>query len=171
MYKPTVKMLCGLPASGKSTLADKILKVNPELGYVSSDFFLDGVADALDLTYDDIFRDEINNATNYVKHSVKWLTARNQSFIWDQTLSTEKSRAKAFRMIPNQYEIEIIYFTIDEQEQRERLDLRSYMEGKTIPSHVIEGMRINYELPSLKEDPRIRTIYKSVLWVNPKCDA
>ena len=74
--------------------------------------------------------------------------ATDEDVIWDQTNLTPKSRKSKLDMVPDHYErIAVVFPTPDEAEWQRRLD----RPGKSIPQHILMGMRDSMKLPTEEE--------------------
>ena len=144
---PTLYMLIGVPASGKSTWRKKNAAVADEI--ISTDDIIDHRAATLGVTYNDVFKDTIKEATDLAnKHAIKAF-ASDQDVIWDQTNITKKSRASKLAMVPKHYHKTAVFFaTPPEEEWQRRLNSRP---GKSIPAHILDSMVEMLEMPELDE--------------------
>lgn len=147
--KPVLWMLVGVPCSGKSTWVNHQTEKNDDILIASTDDILEGIAQASGKTYNEVFKDNIKSAEKRMYMNIALATDLNQDIIWDQTNLTRKSRAKKLIMIPDHYEkIAVVFSTPEENELQRRLASRL---GKTIPSHVIDGMIEMMEFPQMDE--------------------
>jgi predicted kinase len=73
---------------------------------------------------------------------------QGKDIIWDQTSTTQSSRKKKFRMLPEYDHIAVVFSTPNMIELQRRLNSR---EGKNIPAHVVSTMIKNFEMPSESE--------------------
>jgi predicted kinase len=144
----TIYVLCGLPATGKSTWTDKKLE---EASYVvcSTDNYLEELAKAMNVSYDDVFQDRIQVATKYMWQDFDVALSEGHSVIFDQTNLSVKKRSAILSKVPDHYTKIAVWFPKpDDVEWKRRLDSRR---GKTIPSHIINSMEKNATLPTLSE--------------------
>jgi predicted kinase len=145
-------MLIGVPGSGKSTwIANNADHVDAQenLFIASTDDLIEAHALLEGKTYNEVFKDYIKSAEKGMYMDLALATANDMDIIWDQTNLTRKSRAKKLIMIPDHYLKIAQFFPVPEKEELERR-LASRL-GKTIPSHIIESMRVSVEFPCLSE--------------------
>ena len=71
-----------------------------------------------------------------------------RDIIWDQTSTTQASRAKKLRMLPDYWPIAVVFATPAVAVLKKRLDNRP---GKDIPWEVVKGMIDNFEYPTTDE--------------------
>lgn len=151
--EPTLFMLIGIPASGKSTWRAK----QKDAVVISTDDKIDAYANASGKTYSEIFAEKIAVATRDMEQDLKLAIANNENIIWDQTNLTAASRAKKLRKIPKNYHKIAVYFPVP-KDLDERLASRP---GKTIPTHIIEQMKLQLEEPTFEEGwNQIIKVYK-----------
>jgi len=143
---PTMYMMVGVPASGKSTwIANR--KHNAVV--ISSDDLIEAHAAEQGKTYNEVFREQIKIAAGIVKTEAQKAFAEGRDVIWDQTNLTIRSRKSKLDMVPAHYTKVAIYFaTPAEHVWRQRLESRP---GKSIPWHILDGMAEMIELPTTEE--------------------
>jgi predicted kinase len=140
-------MMIGMPASGKSTLVDKLKSSGAKV--VSTDNVIEGIAKGAGTTYDDIFSHAIDYAGTVSKRMMEKHVKAGHDIVSDQTNLSKKSRASKLAMVPNNYtKIAVHVATPPEAEHKKRLASR---EGKTIPDHVMKTMAKNYNPPTHEE--------------------
>lgn len=141
--------LIGVPGAGKSTW---IKNQTWALGMpvVSTDRYVEIEAKRQGKTYTEVFEEYMPIAVRLMVNHALTCQANNMDFIWDQTSTTVKSRAKKFNtLLPSQYEHIAVVFKVPEPaELSRRLASRP---GKLIPAEVMENMIRNFEPPSLDE--------------------
>lgn len=143
---PTMYMLIGLPASGKSTWVEKN---KGDALVISSDNLIEAYAADHGMTYNEVFKEQIKIATAVVKIEAQKAFAADQDVIWDQTNITKKSRASKLAMVPEHYHKTAVFFaTPPEEEWQRRLNSRP---GKSIPAHILDSMVEMLEMPELDE--------------------
>lgn len=143
---PTMYMLIGVPASGKSTWVKSRGK---DMLVISSDDLIEEYAKSQDKTYNEVFKGQIKIATKIMLEHAEAAFAANQDVIWDQTNITKKSRASKLAMVPPHYQkIAVFFATPNEEEWQRRLNSRP---GKSIPDHVLDGMVEMLEMPDHTE--------------------
>jgi cytidylate kinase len=148
--RPMYIMLVGLPGSGKSHLVKEIqLKFSSVSWWVvSTDDYIEGVAKDGGLTYNEVFKDNIDIATKSMNVMREIVLENRCNIIHDQTNLTAKSRAKKLVDIPKEYVKIAIWCQVDEAVRQERLSNRP---GKIIPKHVDSQMVSSVEQPRLAE--------------------
>lgn len=144
---PRLYMLIGVPASGKSTWIK-----NQNFGdaiIASSDAYIDQVAAKSGKTYNDVFKDNIDKANQFVQAQVRTAIHNDKDLVWDQTNTSKKSRRGKLAQVPENYEKIAVFFpTPDMLELNRRLASRS---GKNIPHHVMNQMIGSLEPPDPDE--------------------
>ena len=150
---PTVHVLVGVPASGKSTW----LAAHPTGVVASSDAYIEAEAARRGLTYDAVFSETVQAANKKVLAEAKRAFKRRQDLVWDQTNLTRKVRAERLRLVPPGYTKVAVFFpTPSPTVLAARLASRP---GKTIPPEVVAGMAAALEKPSKREGfDRVQTI-------------
>lgn len=145
----TLTILIGLPACGKSTWRNK------EPGRVcSTDDIIELIADRIGTTYNEVFRDVIDEATGLFKRDLADAIATGGDIIIDRTNLTPKSRQQFIRQANNKgYTSHAVVFdrptTRDQHDEwNRRLASRP---GKTIPDSVLANMYESFTEPTLDE--------------------
>lgn len=152
MKKPTLYILCGLPASGKSTWRE--VNANALNRVVSSDDYIEAVANQTGQTYDDIFSETIKEADAYCKSQFHEGIAARDNIVVDRTNLNVKARRYWIEAAKKAgYVVQAIWFAVPESETHldeweRRLDSRP---GKTIPHLVLRTMRKSAMEPSNDE--------------------
>lgn len=148
---PSVIMLVGLPGCGKSTWA-KNFKQIPITG---TDQYIEIAADAMDSTYDQVFDEQIKNATEKFMDDLRSAASYGSDLIIDQTNLTPKSRKRKLSYFDKSYtKIAMVFLTPEPVEWKRRLDSRV---GKTIPKEMLQSMEESFILPT--EDEGFDYIY------------
>lgn len=148
--QPTIYVLVGLPASGKSTWIRE--NMDPQnFVIVSSDDEIDKHAKSKGLTYSDVFDSYIKTATKIMNETFRVAISERKSIIWDQTNMTIKKRKNILSQVPRNYGKIAVVFRIDDDELDRRLLKRAQDEGKHIPQHVIQSMAKSFEMPTTEE--------------------
>ena len=148
---PELVMLCGIPTSGKSTYVEKLKKLDywSDAVVLSTDNYIEKQSQRCGLTYNQIFDDVIDNATQELELEFIMAKDKGKNIIWDQTNLSVKSRRKKLSKLPSFYSRGVIYFTISLEKALERNENR---EGKYIPKSVLKRMWHQFEIPTTKED-------------------
>ena len=140
-------VLVGVPGSGQSTW----VKNNPWLdraAYISSDSHIDAYALSQGRTYNEVFKEHINDAVNLMLQDVCQARIENKDVVWDQTSTSVSSRKKKLKMLPAYYSIAVVFPTPDPDELARRLANRP---GKVIPAEVVDSMIKNFVMPTKEE--------------------
>jgi predicted kinase len=147
---PELVMLCGIPTSGKSTYVQKILKIPywSDAVVLSTDNYIEKEAQRLNLTYNEIFDDVIDNATRELEIQFNMAKDKGKDIIWDQTNLSTKTRKKKLSKLPSYYKRGIVYFQITLEEALER---NKHREGKFIPESILKRMYHQFEVPTKEE--------------------
>lgn len=140
----TLYMMIGVPGSGKTTW----IKNNKHNAVVlSTDDYIERVAEKQGKTYSEVFKDAIGPATDQMEKDLIQAVRNERDIIWDQTNLTAKARKGKLSRIPKSYRKVAVYFSVP-QDLRDRLANRP---GKVIPEPVIISM-INQLQPPTKEE-------------------
>jgi tRNA uridine 5-carbamoylmethylation protein Kti12 len=152
---PTLTVLVGLPGSGKSTYLNFV--DDPEFGgdvfVYSTDNYIEAQAKAVGKTYDDMFRDHINEATKHMNDVLSIAISASIDVYWDQTNMSSKKRKGILSKFPKNYRKECWCVRVPQTaEEWAELDRRlASRPGKTIPHHIVEAMADSYVEPTLDE--------------------
>jgi tRNA uridine 5-carbamoylmethylation protein Kti12 len=144
--------MVGIPASGKSTLVEMLMKVYPTAFVYSTDAEIERMAKFVGKTYDEVFPDYIKKAEAEMNLQLEEAAKNNRLVIWDQTNLTAKKR-KAILARVNAKKNYCICFEPPREvgliaELTRRLENRP---GKTIPENILASMFKSYVEPSLDE--------------------
>jgi tRNA uridine 5-carbamoylmethylation protein Kti12 len=148
---PKCYQLIGVPAAGKSTWyknQDWLGEDKKDHKYVSTDQHVEGYAQDQGKTYSEVFKEYMPTAVQQMMINVNMACAFQIDIVWDQTSTTESSRARKFNALPDYEHIAIVFRTPDLTVLKERLASRP---GKEIPWEVVQGMIDNWEEPTLEE--------------------
>jgi predicted kinase len=146
---PTLWMLVGVPASGKTAwLRDSDIDWN-RTTLLSTDNIIEREAALLGKTYSDMFSRVVKQATREMNQRLKQAVADNRDIVWDQTNITVASRKSKLDKIPATYQKIAVYFPVpDTREWQRRLNSRP---GKIIPQTVLVSMSQGFAMPSQAE--------------------
>lgn len=150
-----VIMMVGLPASGKTTWAEKWIKEHPEKRYV-----LLGTNLALDQmkvpgllrkhNYGERFDRLMDRATGIFNTLLSRAANTDRNFIIDQTNVYRSARKRKLRSFANFRKIAVVVFT-----KPEVLKIRSQKRfkemGKEVPADAVNQMLANFVLPTSKD--------------------
>lgn len=143
---PTLYMLVGVPASGKTTWT----KNNRGSALVaSSDDYIEQQAEKRNTTYSDVFDEYIKAANTHAIATARKAFSEKVDLIWDQTNLTKNGRRNKLKMVPKDYKKVAIFFPTPHMDVlKKRLAGRP---GKSIPDYVINSMIKTIEKPSTEE--------------------
>ena len=155
MSKPVCIVMVGLPATGKSTLVNRVIRDMGDKVFVySTDDLLEAAAKELGSTYDEVFETLIKSVTEAANSSLDVAVRNKHNVIWDQTNLGAKKRTKIInRMRQAGYRIEcecILLPAGDSQFEDWQWRMQS-RPGKTIPDSVIESMMDSFVKPTVDE--------------------
>jgi tRNA uridine 5-carbamoylmethylation protein Kti12 len=144
-------MLCGIPCSGKSTYVNRLKKIPywENAVVLSTDNYIEKIAQENNTTYSEIFEDCIDEATRQLELAFIMAKDKGKNIIYDQTNLSRKTRKKKLSKLPSLYARGVIYFPISLEEALRRNENR---EGKYIPKSVLKRMYHQFEVPTLEED-------------------
>jgi predicted kinase len=149
--KPIAYMLVGLPGSGKSTWAEPYLQRE---GYelVSSDAYIERIAEEMGKPYGDIFKQYIDEATKWMHLCFDTAAKNYRNLVWDQTnLSMKTRRPKLNKLLEAGYDVVAVTFEIPAYELEARRMKRAGETGKVIAPSVLESMGKTYQRPTRLE--------------------
>lgn len=144
-------MLCGIPTCGKSTYVKNLL-TQPQWKdavVLSTDNYIEKVAEEQGKTYDDVFKSTISEATDFMWEQLKFAVFEGKNIVIDQTNLTPKTRKQKLARVPSDYRKRAVYFEISLKEALER---NKHREGKCIPESVLKTMYHSFEIPNNTED-------------------
>jgi predicted kinase len=147
---PECVFLCGIPCSGKSTYVNKLKKIPywENAVVLSTDAYIEKVAQEHNTTYREIFEDCIDEATRQLELAFIEAKDKGKNIIWDQTNLSVKARKKKLAKLPSFYPRGVVYFDISLEEALRRNENR---EGKYIPKSVLKRMYHQFEVPTIEE--------------------
>lgn len=120
--RPTVFMMVGVSGSGKSTVA-RHLGAAMNIPVVSTDSFIEQRAAEQGRSYNDIFADTIKDAAVAMASEIEQLVP-NQSFVWDQTNLSAKTRSRKLAVLPSGYRVVFVTISAPRDVVVQRLDSR-----------------------------------------------
>lgn len=145
-------MLCGIPTCGKSTYVKTLLSQPywERAVVLSTDNYIQMVAEKSQSTYNEVFDDYISQATEVMWDQLKFAIAEGRDLIWDQTNLTRKTRkTKTSRVSADMYRKRAVYFELSLKEALER---NQHREGKFIPESILKRMYHSFEIPNNTEN-------------------
>lgn len=147
-FQPTLTILTGVPASGKSTFVSQYKESHPDTVICSTDNYIEEYATEQNKTYSEVFAEYIPIAVSKMMDDIHYAKRNNLDVIFDQTNLTVKSRKKKLKLFPNYIKVAVVFPIPDENELYRRLKNRP---GKNIPENVMQSMIRNYSMPSKEE--------------------
>ncbi len=139
--------MIGVPGVGKSTWIKN--NVFNDSVILSTDDLIEIAAQESGLTYNEVFEDNIENATKKFFDSIKFHVSKENSIIIDKTNLNIKSRKRILNLIPDTYKkVAIVINCSDPFIHATRLMSRK---GKIIPEHVFDSMIKSFQPPTLEE--------------------
>ena len=144
-------MLCGIPTCGKSTYVKTLLSQPywERAIVLSTDNFIDKVAEEQGKTYDEVFKTTIGEATDFMWEQLKFAIHEGRDIIVDRTNLTKKTRKQFLSKVPSHYRKSAVYFEISLKDALER---NKHRKGKFIPEKVIKSMYHSFEIPNNTEN-------------------
>ncbi|MFZ1301868.1 MAG: ATP-binding protein [Candidatus Microsaccharimonas sp.] len=148
---PHCIILCGMPASGKSTWRNEITLKGYEV--LSTDDLIEEYARSIGKTYDEVFTAYISVAEDRFWSSLELAVTEKRNIIVDRTNINQKARRRILARLTKDYTKTAVAFIppdrqSDYDEHMRRLDNRP---GKTIPKHVLLSMQANFQVPTEEE--------------------
>ncbi|KAI5010065.1 hypothetical protein ZWY2020_012202 [Hordeum vulgare] len=164
-----VMMMVGLPASGKSTWAEKQVREHPEKRFV-----LLGTNLALDQmkvpgllrknNYGEHFDRLMDHATQIFNTLLDRAAKIPRNYILDQTNVYKSARIRKLRPFANYYKIAVVVFP-SPNELNSRAAKRSKEMGKDVPAEAVDQMTANFVLPLSKDMPGSKEPFDEVIFV------
>lgn len=153
MTKQVAIVFVGLPASGKSTMINKLVENNPDSFVYSTDTYIEEVAAQNGITYNEAFDSEIKHATKYMDEKLTEAIANRSLVIWDQTNMSDKKRKKIIHKLEKFYTIHCICVLPpqNKKEEEELMHRLNNRKGKTIPVYVLNNMLESFVIPTVDE--------------------
>ena len=155
---PVCVIFTGLPASGKTTIRDKVISaITNTIGgrnYVySTDDLVQMIADDNGLTYSEAFEDSIDDARRMADMGFGAAVREGMNIFVDATTLTQESRKKFIDEVSKSHSLVSIFFDPPKSKKlRSELNFRlNNRPGKEIPLDVFENMVDSYEEPTMDE--------------------
>ena len=146
--------LIGLPGSGKSTKATKLLKDNPDLVYISIDDEIMNL-NKYGFSYNSAWsKERQKKATKVILDKMLDCIDNKKSFIMDAGNFSEKIRQRRLNHVPNSYERVAHVMLASESFIKNEMKKR---DDKNVPFENIKDMSKDFLYPSLFEFDRIET--------------
>jgi predicted kinase len=154
---PQFIMLIGAPASGKSTWTKKFLNdTDKHYQVLSTDNLITQMAADIGQNYSQGFKQFISPATQQFNNDLTAALKSSENIIMDRTNMSAKARDKILSRVPSHYHKVAVFFQIDRKELDRRLAYRAVVEGKDIPTSVVDSMLSSYNPPTSAEFDEIR---------------
>ncbi|URD73105.1 heterogeneous nuclear ribonucleoprotein U-like protein [Musa troglodytarum] len=163
-----VIMMVGLPASGKTTWAEKWIKEHPEKRYV-----LLGTNLALDQmkvpgllrkrNYGERFDCLMDRATKIFNTLLTRASKKPRNYILDQTNVYRSARNRKLKTFVNYRKIAVVVFPTPD-ELRFRAKKRFKEMGKDVPAEAVTEMIVNYVLPLTKNMHGSNELFDEVIF-------
>jgi tRNA uridine 5-carbamoylmethylation protein Kti12 len=140
----------GYPGVGKSVWIKKNCEIRStqQIVVLGTDYLIDAHALRIGKTYNQVFKDYIDEATSLFFAQVQTAFAANWNVFIDRTNLTVKGRHKLLSLAPKHYKKLAIVFTCDKEVHDVRLQMRP---GKTIPRGVLKSMEESFVYPTVEE--------------------
>uniref|UniRef100_A0A1D1ZDK4 Heterogeneous nuclear ribonucleoprotein U-like protein 1 n=1 Tax=Anthurium amnicola TaxID=1678845 RepID=A0A1D1ZDK4_9ARAE len=163
-----VMMMVGLPASGKTTWAEKWVKDHPEKRYV-----LLGTNLALDQmkvpgllrkqNYGERFDCLMERATKIFNTLLSRASKTPRNYIIDQTNVYKSARKRKLQAFVNFRKVAVVIFPMPD-ELKFRADKRFKEMGKEVPAEAVNEMLAHYVLPVSRDMPRADELFDQVMF-------
>lgn len=148
-----VIILMGPPASGKTTLRNKLYPVDAGFVHLSTDDLVEEYANSIGKTYTEVWSDYVGKASGVMNSHMRDAIKARRNVVIDRTLMSKKSRSKYIRQFKKAgYTVHLIYMNTDFEELQRRLTIRNQEGGKSIPLRVVVDMLNNFEDPRVVDD-------------------
>lgn len=151
--RPIIYVLCGLPASGKSTWRSKhIAEQQTKPAVISLDDAVDAYAATSGLSYHDSYMEIVTPALqNALMDQLSAALEKGDDVIVDRTNLTPQYRGEILSRVPDIYTKVGIWFPLTVEQCMERVRLRAAMTGKHIPEEVLTKMHLSATQPTTTE--------------------
>ncbi|KAK2393438.1 heterogeneous nuclear ribonucleoprotein U protein [Trifolium repens] len=162
-------MLVGLPASGKTTWAEKWVKEHPEKRYVllGTNLILEQMKVPGLLrksNYGERFDRLMDKATAMFNVILSRAANVPRNYIIDQTNVYKNARRRKLKPFADYQKIAVVVFPKPEELKR-RSEKRFNEMGKEVPADALNNMIANYVLPKSKDMPHSDEYFDQVLFV------
>lgn len=143
---PKLLMLVGIAGSGKDTFVKNVL--NHEV--LSTDQYVQKIADESRKTFNEVFSESIDFATSQFNIKTMEMIKNKESFVWNQMNIFKKSRLKKLKRFPKDYEKICIYFDTPLDILLQRNEVRR-LTNRHLRSNLIEKWYNQLEVPTIDE--------------------
>ena len=150
---PSIYILVGPPASGKSTWRETYFaKLAEPTTVLSTDDMIEEYASLNNMTYSEAFPlVDFSELDKKIYANMLAAFARQDNVIVDRTNLRIKGRRKFLANTPKTYKKIAVVFDIEYPALLNRLNIRAEKTGKHIPQKVVLDMIAGYEEPTLDE--------------------
>ena len=150
---PRLILLCGLPASGKSTYAANFMQTAAETTLLLSwDALIEAWADEEGLSYQEAAGLYADRAQAEIASMADYALAEGVDVVWDQTNLSPTIRAeRAGPFFDAGYEAIAVAFEAPPAVLKQRFEARARATGKTIPTEAMDRMSASYKRPDENE--------------------
>ncbi|KAL2932021.1 Heterogeneous nuclear ribonucleoprotein U-like protein 1 [Bienertia sinuspersici] len=165
-----VIMMVGLPASGKTTWAEKWVKEHPEKRYI-----LLGTNLALDqmkvpgllrkCNYGERFDHLMDRASGIFNKLLSRASKVSRNYIIDQTNVYKSARIRKLKPFSLYHKVAVVVFPRQE-ELKLRAEKRFKEMGKDVPSEAVNAMLANFVLPMSKDMPGTDEFFDEVIFTD-----
>lgn len=148
MTCPDLHLLTGLPYSGKSTRAQRLLQSHPDAFVFAVDPLLHERARLEGRSYHAVWETHFKQAEREMRARLRGAIEARRPVIWDQLNLTARSRAKILRRFPD-YRRHCHYVLCGDAAEIERR--REARPEQPISARVYAGMKSSFEIPDMSE--------------------
>ncbi len=158
--KPTIYVLIGPPASGKSTWRAAHMAASTRPTFIfSSDDEIFKIAGEQGSSYDEVMKTvPFKEIEKRLKDSFRLAVQRGDDIIIDRTNMSAKARNKFLANVGKNYQRVGVLFRIDRETLNRRMAARKEATGMSVPPEVVDEMLARYEEPTTTEFHRIEVI-------------
>lgn len=143
---PKCVVMMGIPGSGKTTVVKELFR---DMEVHSTDQYIEALARMSGKTYNEMWRQNIKEATRKFKVDVEHSICLDEDFVVDRTNLTEKGRKEILNKLPEHYVKIVCVVGCDHRIAKGRNNLRD--SGRRISDEVISEMIGKYEYPTPDE--------------------
>lgn len=150
--RPVLLVLVGIPGSGKSTWAEKLMAASDrQFVVVSSDLVIDQLAKRDGITYSESHDKYLMLAIGIAERDFRESLAAGKNIIHDKTNVSRSRRETILQDLPNQYIKVAVVFDVPDKVLEKRLADRAKATGKSIPKDVVKEFFSAWQSPSKAE--------------------
>ncbi|TGY89638.1 hypothetical protein E5163_00385 [Marinicauda algicola] len=149
MARPDLHLLTGLPYSGKSTRAKRLLELLPDAFVFAVDPLLHERARLEGRSYHAVWETHFKQAEREMRARLSGALDARRPVIWDQLNLTRRTRATILRRVPADYKRHCHYVLCSDREEVQRR--REARPEQPIAPRVYAGMESSFETPDMSE--------------------